>query len=203
VDQLGAEGAGAGAGVEGAGEGAGRAGEVVRDRGAGQPGGVAVKRPDGRWARAESLRSAMTCSMIAWSGPYGTFTSSVSHGHGPVVLIAGGIGITPFIELAHNGPADRIWLFHQARTSSELIFRRQLTDLLGSRYVPAVADRADRLGLPQQLYAQDIVHRVGPRDAARARFLVCGSPTFVERVSAGLRSQMVPARNIITEQFEL
>jgi hypothetical protein len=27
---------------------------------------LAANRPDGRWARAESLRSAWICSMIAW-----------------------------------------------------------------------------------------------------------------------------------------
>jgi hypothetical protein len=41
-------------------------GEVVGDRGAGQPASLALNRPEGRCASGPAIRSALICSMIAW-----------------------------------------------------------------------------------------------------------------------------------------
>ena len=57
---------GAGLGQRRSGEGGRGAGEVERDDGQDQPGGIGRESSEGRWARAEFFRSAWTCSMIAW-----------------------------------------------------------------------------------------------------------------------------------------
>ena len=64
VDQVAADGGAAGLGVGEAGQGAGGAQQVVRDSGAGQPGGVGGEEPDGRCASGPSVTSAKTCSTI-------------------------------------------------------------------------------------------------------------------------------------------
>jgi hypothetical protein len=67
-DQLTAQGGGAGFGVKQAGQASGGAGEVVGDGGQRQPGRVRGKRSSRAYGPgAESLRSALTCSMIACS----------------------------------------------------------------------------------------------------------------------------------------
>lgn len=52
VDQMGTQGRGCGPRVEGAGEGSDGARQVAGNGPQGQPGGVSLEPPDGRWARA-------------------------------------------------------------------------------------------------------------------------------------------------------
>ena len=81
VDQLGAQGRGGRLGVDGGGERAGGAGEVERDRGQHQPGGVGGEPPGRQVRQRPAFRSAMTCSTIAcrrWSASASSIGSGLS-----------------------------------------------------------------------------------------------------------------------------
>ena len=59
----------------------------------------------------------------------------------PLVLVAGGVGITPMIALAYQALRSRrpVTLVYQARTAADLLFHRLLSRLPGLHYVPVLS----------------------------------------------------------------
>jgi hypothetical protein len=65
VDQVVTDGGGGRSGMERSGQGAGGAGQVVRQGRQSEPGGIGLEMPDGAWAKALFVTSAITCSTTA------------------------------------------------------------------------------------------------------------------------------------------
>ncbi|MGW4798684.1 ferric reductase-like transmembrane domain-containing protein, partial [Nonomuraea sp. NPDC004297] len=129
------------------------------------------------------LRELPLGATVLVDGPYGTFTREAQLAAGPVVLVAGGIGITPFVELALRHP-DAV-LFHAGRHPSDLGSR------LGPRYHFAHPDE-------RRLSAARVAGHA-PGDAA---YFVCGGPGFVTGMVRDLRAHGVPAGRLFSERFE-
>jgi ferredoxin-NADP reductase len=126
----------------------------------------------------------------------------------PVVLIAGGIGITPFLSYLETleGSADepRVTLHYGCRDGARRPFHRRLEalrqrlpnlTLVTHLSRPQSGDRFDRLG---RFTVADI-------DAellrARARFYLCASDAMMEEVGEALQARGVPAFEIFKELF--
>ncbi|MEU6719002.1 ferredoxin reductase family protein [Nonomuraea sp. NPDC046802] len=134
------------------------------------------------------LRELPVGATIRVDGPYGAFTREAQLDDGPVVLVAGGIGVTPFVDLAARHPDAA--LYHAVRHPEEAVFAYDLAHRLGPRYVPAPA--------PDRLTAARIT-----RDATEdTAYFVCGSPGFVASMVRDLRAHGVPARRLFIERFE-
>ncbi|TDQ43649.1 ferric reductase-like transmembrane domain-containing protein [Actinorugispora endophytica] len=169
---------------------------VVESR---EPGGVlafAVRNAGPFTGRLAGLAPGAT---VYLDGPYGTFTAEAGTDGRPSVLVAGGIGVTPFTGLVRSRPADGTWLFHVTRAAGDALFADELRARLGARYVNAVSDPASG-GAPFD--AREIVRRLGPRAARRARYFVCGSPGFVAHLTGSLLDQGVTADQLHIERFE-
>ncbi|TDC74295.1 ferric reductase-like transmembrane domain-containing protein [Streptomyces hainanensis] len=135
----------------------------------------AVKRAGPFTARLERLgRDAG----LRLDGPYGTFTRQAGTDDRPTVLIAGGIGVTPFVDLVRRHAGPRMSLTHIVASPAEAAFRDELRDRLGRRYTAA--------------------YRADPR----ARYFVCGSPGFVEATTGDLRADGVRRDQLFTEHFD-
>ncbi|MFC7330415.1 ferric reductase-like transmembrane domain-containing protein [Marinactinospora rubrisoli] len=145
----------------------------------------------------DRLRALEPGDTVFVDGPYGTFTGEARRGDRPTVLVAGGVGITPFVELVRRHPTD-VTLFHVTRSPEEAVFGAELRERLGTGYINVVsAPGPDRPGFD----VGDMLHRLGPA-ARRARFFVCGGPGFVERVRTRLRDEGIGADRLFTEEFE-
>ncbi|MFC3996689.1 ferric reductase-like transmembrane domain-containing protein [Nocardiopsis sediminis] len=134
-------------------------------------------------------------------GPHGTFTHEALRGDLPTVLIAGGIGVTPFVELVRSRPAGGLALFHVSRSPATALFAAELRAELGPDYVhlaPARTERGERPGFD----AETVLRHIGPRTARTARFFVCGGPDFVAAVDAALEEQGIGPDQRFTEKFE-
>ena len=143
------------------------------------------------------LRRLRAGDVVRLDGPYGTFTSEA--GDGPAVLLAGGIGVTPFVRLAKEHP-DAV-LFHVSR--GRPVLGSELAASLGPRYVPVTRSPTPAVGVrPGRFHVRDIAAQVGPA-ARRARYFVCGSPRFVDGVRADLLAEGVPAARLHTERFDV
>jgi len=136
-------------------------------------------------------------------GPYGTFTAR-RRVRRRVVLIAGGIGVTPLralLETLPAGPGD-ITMLYRAATDGDVAFRAELARMAEARGVrlhfligTAVGDDStDQLGVPAlQALVPDIAHR---------DLYLCGPPAMLEAVRRRLRALAVPANRVHFERFD-
>ena len=136
-------------------------------------------------------------------GPYGTFTAE-RRTRRRVLLIAGGIGITPLralLETLAIGKPGEVVLLYRVARSEELIFTDELKQLSSARGVKIWVlageeigdDETDRLGTPT-------IARLVP-DVAQRDVFVCGPPGLVDAVRRRLRLLEVPSRHIHFERF--
>jgi predicted ferric reductase len=136
-------------------------------------------------------------------GPYGTFTAE-RRDRRRVLLIGGGIGITPLRALLASMPAapGDITLLYRVATAEDVIFRDEIADIAARRHVVLHAligseigdDQTDQLGIPAILA---LVPDVRDRDV-----FVCGPPGLVDTVRRRLRTIGVPHEQVHFERFE-
>ncbi|MFG6404835.1 molybdopterin-dependent oxidoreductase [Klebsiella variicola] len=148
---------------------------------------------------------------VALTAPDGSFvipTNSVA----PVVMIAGGIGITPFIsylsslDMTHEGP--ELWLYYGNRNSQSHAFRKQL-EILSQRLprlnIVNVYDNprpGDEQGKSYQHTGMITAALIDEKLVSnRARFYLCGPGPMVSALEGGLRERGVFAFDIFKEMF--
>jgi len=135
-------------------------------------------------------------------GPYGTFTAGRQTMR-RVLLIAGGIGITPLRALIDTLAVDRgdLTLVYRVQRRQDFVFREELDRLVLDRGIvihPIAGtdvgdDETDRLGLPS-------LRRLVP-DVAERDVYVCGPPGLVAALHRRLRLLGVPRQQIHSEPF--
>lgn len=135
---------------------------------------------------------------VLLEGPLGRFTRDRTN-HDRIVLIAGGIGITPlrglFEEFAREGRV--VDLIYAARSASDFALNDELQ---------AVASATARI----HLMPEDRMGRFTPERIVRAvpdvatRFIyLCGPPLMMQSVREQLIHLGVPRSNILSENFQL
>jgi ferredoxin-NADP reductase len=116
---------------------------------------------------------------------------------GPVLLIGGGVGITPLRALLESCPGAPIVLVHRLR--GEPLFTAELTSLAEARAVQVhrvVGPRAEVV-----FDGESIAELCGRLD--HAWICVCGSAGFVRYVSSELLRCGARRRQLSTESFEM
>ncbi|MCY7401477.1 MAG: ferric reductase-like transmembrane domain-containing protein [Nocardioides sp.] len=149
---------------------------------------------------SRDLQALRPGTRVIAEGPYGAFTPARRRGHG-VLLLAGGIGITPLRTMLQNlGPdAGPVTLVYRAGHLGELIFAAELESLAMAAHV----DVHYALGAPRgegdilvDRRLEQLIADVAIRDA-----FVCGPPRFMDAARDSLLRCGVPARHIHSEQF--
>jgi ferredoxin-NADP reductase/DMSO/TMAO reductase YedYZ heme-binding membrane subunit len=135
-------------------------------------------------------------------GPYGALTAD-RRTRRKVLLLAGGVGVTPLRALFESLPArpGDLTLIYRARTADDLALRYELETiarLRGAR-VHYVLNQAD--GRSPRLTA-DLLGGIVP-DVAEHDVYLCGPPGMAQAAYQVLRSAGVPAHHIHHESFEL
>jgi anaerobic selenocysteine-containing dehydrogenase/ferredoxin-NADP reductase len=129
----------------------------------------------------------------------------------PLILLAGGIGITPFINLLESLPNDdplEIWLYYANQNSRTHAFRERIREhcarlpnlTVVNHYVRPVA--TDRLGVDYQSQER-ITANIVSDDliARRARVYMCGPLPMMDSFEQGLVARGVPKFDIFREIF--
>jgi len=126
----------------------------------------------------------------------------------PVVLIAGGIGITPFLSYLESLTGamgePQVTLFYASRDGKSQVFAdrlRELAERLPNLTLitcfsrPAAGDVCDRRGrIGSHSIDQALIQ-------ARARFYMCAGDAMMAEIGAGLKARGVPAFEIFQERF--
>jgi predicted ferric reductase len=136
-------------------------------------------------------------------GPYGTFTNARRHSRG-VLLIAGGIGITPLRALLDGmRSSDDVVLLYRVAESQDVVFVKELREFAAMpnvrvHIIPGTEigdDRTDLLSVPAL--------RKGVPDVQTRDCFVCGPPALISAIHRRLETLGVPRAHIHSERFEL
>jgi predicted ferric reductase len=147
------------------------------------------------------LRAIPPGTRVIAEGPFGAFTSAVRR-HPRVVLIAGGVGITPIralLEEMPGGPGD-IAVVYRALGAEDVILRAEIDELASRRGAEVHYVLGDHR-LEEPLNPEHL-RRLVPDIAARDVY-VCGPPEMTEATRATLGRSGVPRRQIVVERFAL
>jgi predicted ferric reductase len=138
---------------------------------------------------------------VVAEGPFGVFTDAARRRQ-KVVLIAGGIGITPIRALMEDMSGDVIVIYRVVR-DDDVIFRDELEQIARHRGITlllVVGDHATEEGA--RLLSPDHLLELVP-DIAERQVYVCGPPAMTEFLERNVRHANVPACLIHTEKFAL
>ncbi len=144
-------------------------------------------------------------------GPYGSFIDRPARGK-DLLLIAGGVGITPMISilrtLAHRQDPRRHRLLISSRNHDELLFREELVELthaldlsvteLVSQPSPGWTGRTGRV---DHAVLSSELRETGDRRHIEA--YICGPAPMVDAVHESLLRLGIPDRQVHTEQFTM
>lgn len=136
-------------------------------------------------------------------GPYGAMTPA-RRTKRKVLLVAGGVGVTPIRSLLESlpvAPGD-LTMVYRARREADVLFRSELAELAARRGAALfiVTGRRTELGR-DPLSARAL--RANVPDLAHHDVYVCGPPAMTTVVTTALRTARVPRRRIHLESFDL
>ncbi|GIE78452.1 hypothetical protein Aph02nite_44020 [Actinoplanes philippinensis] len=160
---------------------------------------IAVRREPEGLGSAFLHQEVTTGQALRVSGPYGEFTWTGGVETETLLLISGGVGITPLLSVltaaADAGHRGRIVLLASFRDEHEVLFSRELTAL--RRRLP---------GLVVKVVVTDWYGRVGEADLAPlvdgdTRVHLCGPAPMMQDLIGVLTSLRVPRQAIHTEAF--
>jgi ferredoxin-NADP reductase len=154
---------------------------------------------------------AVVGTRIESSAPAGAFFLDPRYDE-PVVLIAGGVGITPIYSMlaaiAANQPTRPVWLFYGVRNASEQIFAAALRDLVRDASTirqfiayssPGADDRQGHDFAHRGRLTADLIQQQLP--AGKYRYYLCGPAGMMQSLVVGLLDRGVADDHIHFEAF--
>lgn len=166
--------------------------------------------PDGRSLRITVKNSGDFTSRIGQilpgtpvlaEGPFGVFTEEVRQRE-RVLLIAGGIGITPIRALLEAMEGD-LALVYRVVCEEDLVFRRELEMLARTRGIILHFVVGDHT-LPEnaRLLSREHLKELVP-DLIEREVYACGPPAMTRIIEDNIRRAGVPGRQVHIERFAL
>ncbi|RJQ81257.1 molybdopterin dinucleotide-binding protein [Pseudonocardiaceae bacterium YIM PH 21723] len=173
---------------------------------------VAVRRVDGGRFSSYVHDELRPGDRVGVTAPQGLFVIPADIEF-PVVLVAAGIGITPFLGYletlaARGGTVPRLVLHYGSRDSSTHAFADRIRALAGKLDRLTVVDHYSRpSSLDRPGHDYTVRGRIRARDIdgdlirRRARFYLCGPEEMLAELTAGLTERGVPRFDIFAEKF--
>lgn len=149
--------------------------------------------------------------ILGVKAPGGHFTLDPND-RSPVVLIGGGVGITPLLSMAkavaQAGSSREVWLFYGVRNRREHAMREELIELAReyeSLRVITCYSRPDEQDVEGEHY--DCAGHVDTNllrrylETNNYKFYVCGPPPMMKTISSQFKEWGVPKEHLLTEAF--
>jgi len=150
----------------------------------------------GDWTRLIRRRDIVGADVII-EGPYGVFRPRPTK-HKPIVWIAGGVGITPFLSSIPDDRFDPPHLFYAVRDRDDSAIISELEEAAALGRIQLhlfVSSEGNRM-------SEDHLREVfGPRGLHRTHVALCGPDPLVRDMAAAARS--LGARRVEHEEFDM
>jgi predicted ferric reductase len=138
---------------------------------------------------------------VVVEGPFGVFTEGARRG-GRVLMIAGGIGITPMRAMLEDMTGD-IVLIYRVICEEDVIFRDELERLSRDRRVKLIVVAGHHMDIgAQRLLSTDHLKELVPDIDGRDVY-ICGPPKMSDLVERNVTQAGVNRKVIHTERFAL
>ncbi len=156
-----------------------------------------------------SLGSTKVGSAAWIEGPYGSFVPDPDPATG-LFLVAGGIGITPFMSMLRTfsarGARRRIVLIYANPTLREATFHDELASLrseLDMQLVHVLEDPPQGWQGERGLVDAELLRRHLPDPGSRVQYMICGPEPLMDAVESTLRARGEDWRQIYCERFNV
>lgn len=168
--------------------------------------------PKASGAFSTKLQETKPGQEVLIDGPYGVFTEEAYSTSRPIILIAGGIGITPFLRFieyfqANQDKFKRIYLFYGNKSENDIAFR-DVIDTIGRNSnfkVVHVLSGAEAvgIGIEKGFISVELIKKYVKEDLKFYDFFVCGPPVMMEKLEEAFVIEGLDMKNIYTEKFSL
>jgi ferredoxin-NADP reductase len=153
-----------------------------------------------------TLKAAKIGNWARIDAPYGQFTFEGEYSK--IVLLAGGIGITPFISIIRNAMNKRletkITLFYGCRTENDIAFREELERMQSEnenfKMVCVVNQPTGEWKGETGIITADMIKKALP-DYKENVFYTCGPPPMVKAMETIIESLGLPKNQMKEEYF--
>jgi ferredoxin-NADP reductase len=147
------------------------------------------------------MRTIPIGTRVVAEGPFGDFTEASRH-RDKVLLVAGGIGITPVRALLERMNGDVVAIY-RVLTREDIVFARELEELQRTRGIAlhyVIGDHSAPEG--RGLLSPEHLGQLVP-DLAEREVYLCGPPAMTNVTQKRLRAAGVPRRRLHVERFAL
>lgn len=159
---------------------------------------------------SDLLQRINSGEIVYVDGPYGDFTQEIFTTDRAIVLLAGGIGIVPFIPLIMNmkqGLNKQVTLFYGNNSDPEIAFRDEIDSVRA--VVPAeklsvvhVVKETSTPGFETGFISLDILKKYLGEHLERYEYFVCGPPPMIAAMKKVMQTGGVPQERLHYEAFE-
>lgn len=166
-------------------------------------------RIEGRFTRAMAM--LRPGAVVYVQGPFGDFTLPASEQ--PVVFLAGGIGITPFVSmlrsLAETRSNTKVMLLYSGRLAGNVPLYEEISEVMQKLphahmqlFLTRSSKRSPTIqGAVQGRIGDEHFDRMATRAFQDSIYFVCGPPVFIKAMRRILRARGVSHSRIIVESF--
>lgn len=151
----------------------------------------------------EKLSKVEIGGKIFVDGPYGIFSNEIStEKNKKHILIAGGIGITPFI-MRTKEKNNNLYLLNCNRKLAQIIYRDELKKILGGNYYDFISQETH---IEKNLFCNKLdwncLNEIIPKDElVKSNYYICGSKRFNTGIKQMLLTNGINANQIFEEAF--
>lgn len=145
---------------------------------------------------------------VALYGPYGRFGDVFLQHKQPLVWMAGGIGVTPFLSMLaeenrHPHPERDIWFFWTVSKKEEAVYQQQIERIAKKHdHIHFVLHVSSQKGHLNHETLQQAIPEFG-KTKSDFHYLICGPRPMMFALSDQLQKEGVPRRRITFEDFML
>lgn len=148
------------------------------------------------------LRKIRKGERVEIYGPFGQFTLHRLGYHRQLIMVAGGIGVTPFLSMlafeATNNDYRSMWLFYSVRSDKDAVYHDTIEQQVAAadshiEYVKWVSEERGAIT------AKGILEKAGALDDYAV--LLCGPPAMMKALKQQFLALGLPHHRIIFEDF--